>query len=146
MNCTFEKRFTRIDNTFKTVLSDSACKQNHLYLEVHVDTINFPSFLSCKSHSVYVNTSFDMVYLKSFICFVYLFEVICLTLDFFTHSETSPVPVKGCKFWHMLGTYGHWAVSVLLWHGASVYNGHLQGPVTLTPNAERLPVELWVPV
>ena len=31
----------------------------------------------------------------------------------------------------------------LLWHG---YNGHLQGPVTLTPIAERLAVELSLPV
>ena len=29
-----------------------------------------------------------------------------------------------------------------LWHGASVYNGHLRGHVTLTPNTERLAVEL----
>ena len=30
-----------------------------------------------------------------------------------------------------------------MWQGASVYNGHLQGPVTLTPHiAERLAVEL----
>ena len=34
----------------------------------------------------------------------------------------------------------------LRWHGASVYNGHLRGPVTLTPNAERLAVELSLPV
>ena len=34
----------------------------------------------------------------------------------------------------------------LLWHGASVYNGHLQGPVTLTPIAERLTVKLSLPV
>ena len=25
--------------------------------------------------------------------------------------ETSPLPVKGCKFWPMLGTHGHWACS-----------------------------------
>ena len=31
-------------------------------------------------------------------------------------------------------------------HGASIYNGHLRGPVTLTPNAERLAVELSLPV
>ena len=24
-----------------------------------------------------------------------------------------PLPVKGCKFWPMLGTHGHWAVRVL---------------------------------
>ena len=34
----------------------------------------------------------------------------------------------------------------LLWHGASVYNGHLRGPVTLIPIAERLAVELLLPV
>ena len=28
----------------------------------------------------------------------------------------------------------------------AVYNGHLQGPVTLTPIAERLAVELSLPV
>ena len=27
--------------------------------------------------------------------------------------ETSPLPVKGCKFWPMRGTFGHWAVRVL---------------------------------
>ena len=47
----------------------------------------------------------------------------------------------------LLGTYGHFAVKVLihlLRHGASVYYGHLRGPMTLTPVAdrERLAVEL----
>ena len=31
-------------------------------------------------------------------------------------------------------------------HGPTVYNGHLRGPVTLTPVAERLAVELSLPV
>ena len=30
----------------------------------------------------------------------------------------------------------------LMWHGSSVNNGHLQGPMTLTPVAYRLAVEL----
>ena len=34
------------------------------------------------------------------------------------------------------------SVPHLLWHGASVYNGHLEGPVTFTLVAERLAVEL----
>ena len=34
----------------------------------------------------------------------------------------------------------------LLLHRASFYNGHLQGPVTLTPIAEHLAVELSLPV
>ena len=33
--------------------------------------------------------------------------------EFFTHMETSPWPVKECTFWPILGTHGHWAVSVL---------------------------------
>ena len=35
------------------------------------------------------------------------------TRYFFIHMETSPMLVKGCKFWPMLGTSGHWAVRVL---------------------------------
>ena len=78
---------------------------------------------------------------------VCLFEVFRPTREFFTHMETSPLPVKGCKFWPMLGTHGHWAggffsVPHLMWHGSSVYNGHFWGLVTLTPIAERLAVEL----
>ena len=34
----------------------------------------------------------------------------------------------------------------LLWHKASVYNGHPRRPPTLTPIAERLAVELSLPV
>ena len=59
------------------------------------------------------------------------------TRDFFTRMETSPLPVKGCKFWPMLDTHGHeqwgfFSVPHILWHGASVYNGHLRGPIKLT--------------
>ena len=42
-----------------------------------------------------------------------LFGVFRPALEFFTHLETSPMPVKGCKFWPMLGTYVHWATRVL---------------------------------
>ena len=38
------------------------------------------------------------------------------------------------------------SVPHLLWHGASVYNGHLRGPVTLTHTAERFALELSLPV
>ena len=42
--------------------------------------------------------------------------------------------------------WGFFCVPHLLWHGASVYNGHLRGPVTLTPIAGHLTVELSLPV
>ena len=51
-----------------------------------------------------------------------VYWVNCPTQEFFTHMETSPLPVRGCKFWPMLGTHGHWTVRFfgvphLLWHG-----------------------------
>ena len=51
-----------------------------------------------------------------------LFGVFRPCREFFNHMETSPWPVKGCKFWPMLGTHGHWqwgflSLSHLLWHG-----------------------------
>ena len=70
---------------------------------------------------------------------------------FFTHYETSLLPVKGYRFWHMmLGTYGHWpmrffSISCLLWQGTSVCNGHLRGPVTLTSIAESFALGLSLP-
>ena len=42
------------------------------------------------------------------VCWVYR-----LTRELFTHMVTSPLPVKGYKFWAMLGTRGHWAGWVL---------------------------------
>ena len=71
-----------------------------------------------------------------------LFVVYRPTREFCTHMEALPLPVKGCKFWPMLSTYGHeqwgiFSVPHLMWPGASIYNGHLRGPVTLTPYAEQ---------
>ena len=80
-----------------------------------------------------------------FVCF----GVYHPTQEILTHMETSPLPLKSCKFWPMLGTHGHWgffSVPHLLWQGASVYNGHLRGPKTLTPVAGHLAVKLSLPV
>ena len=43
-----------------------------------------------------------------FVCFSYHSR--------FFHMEMSPLPVKGCKCWPMLGTYGHWAVGFFAYH------------------------------
>ena len=77
--------------------------------------------------------------------------VYCPTREFFIYMETSPFPVRGCKFWTMFGTHGHWTRRVL-WcvtptvTRAYVYNTHLLGTVTLTTIVERLAVELSLPV
>ena len=42
--------------------------------------------------------------------------------------------------------WGVFSAPHLLWQGTSIYNGHLRGPVTLTTAAERLAVELSLPV
>ena len=86
----------------------------------------------------------DTAYHLELIC---LFGVYCLSREFFTHMEMSPLPVKVSKFWLMaIDHLGFFIVAYLLWHGAFVYNGHLRGPLTLTPIAERLAVELSLPV
>ena len=51
-----------------------------------------------------------------------------------------------CSALMTIEQWGFFSVPHLLWHGASVYNGHLQGPKTLTPIAERLAVELSRPI
>ena len=51
-----------------------------------------------------------------------------------------------CSVLMAIEQWGFFSVSHLLWHGPSLYNGHLQGPVTLTPVAERLAVVLSLPV
>ena len=56
------------------------------------------------------------------IIFVCLFGVICSHSRFFsTHMDTSPLPVKDCKFGH-----GHWAK----WFLSVPHSGHLRAPVT----------------
>ena len=57
-------------------------------------------------------------------CFVCLFGGFRPTREFFTHLEKRPV--KGFKFWPMLGTlaieqWGFFSVPHLLWHRASIY-------------------------
>ena len=83
-----------------------------------------------------------------------VFEIYRPTREIFTHMETSLLPVKVCcKFWPILGDHGHLLSSEgsLACHpycdtGLPFIIGHLRGPVTLTPNAKRLAVELSLPV
>ena len=79
------------------------------------------------------------------VLFVYLFVLgfYRVTQEFFTHIETSPLPLKGSKFGicsasMAIEVWGFFNVPNLLWQRVSVNNGHLLGPVTLTPVEERL--------
>jgi hypothetical protein len=64
---------------------------------------------------------FKFTYLveASYILVGCLFIVLRPTRESFTHKETSPWPMKGCKT--VLRTY-------LLWHRASVFPGSFEGP------------------
>ena len=62
-------------------------------------------------HGISVKTSTFEVRIGGYL--ICLFGGFRPTRKFFTHLETSPLPVEGCKFWPMLGTHDHWAVMVL---------------------------------
>ena len=58
------------------------------------------------------------------------------------HSRWRAANFDLCSALLAIEQWGFFSVSHLLWHGASVYNGHLQWPVTLALNAERVAVRL----
>ena len=66
-------------------------------------------FWVMRSHEVTHESSMNLTTFR-FRLFVCLFGVYGLTQEFFTHMETSSLPVNGCKFSTLLGTRGHWAV------------------------------------
>ena len=57
---------------------------------------------------------------------------------------------EGLQYLSYARTFGHWEVRLLqphlLWHETSGHIGNFWGFSTLTPNAERLAVELSLPV
>ena len=60
------------------------------------------------------------------------------------HCRWKTANVDLCSALMTIEQWGFFSVPHLLWHGVSVYNGHLRGLVT--PVAERLAVELLLPV
>ena len=53
------------------------------------------------------------------------------------HCRWKAVNFDLCLALMAIEQWGFFSVPHLLWHGAFVYDGHLQGPVTLTAIAER---------
>ena len=88
---------------------------------------------------VYQNCKFHDSRGGSFCLFV---RVSRPTREFLIYMETSPLSVKGSKFWPMLCTNGHWAGVFVTCHtycdtGHPFYNDHLRGSVPPTHIAER---------
>jgi hypothetical protein len=51
----------------------------------------------------------DLFALKIYSRLIDWLFTILRSAQFFTYMETSPLPVKGCKIWPMLGAQGLWA-------------------------------------
>ena len=71
-----------------------------------------------------------------------------LYVIFFTHKQTSPLPVKGCKYWPLLDTHGLWEVRLLQRVTPTVTRGTLgnfRGPLTFTSVVDNLTGELTQP-
>ena len=99
-----------------------------------------------------------IMWLSSFVVFVWVL-IVPLEHFFFgrrymveilpIRRKTFPLPVKCCKCWPILLAIEQqrvFSVPHLLWQELYVFNGHLWGLVTPTHVAERLAVELSLPV
>ena len=94
-------------------------------------------------------SEFLLIKIQCICLFVCLF--VCSHSRIFTHMETSPYQWRAANFdlYSTLMAIEQWGifnVPHLLWYEAPVYNGHLPGPVTLTPVVECLAVDVSLPV
>ena len=85
---------------------------------------------------------------NSLFCFVWFFvplEKFPLIWRRRQHCLWSAENFDFCSAPMAVKQWGFFSVPHLLWHGVSIYNGHLWEPVTLTPIAERLAMEPSLP-
>ena len=91
---------------------------------------------------------YKLQFIILFVCLVFFF----VPLENFSiiwrrhHCRRRATDFGLCSTPKSIEQWGFFSVPLLLWHGASVYIGHLWGPVVLTPTAKRLAVELSLPV
>ena len=73
---------------------------------------------------------------------------VCLFTRCISYGDARIAGEGLCSVPMAIEQWGFFSLPHLLWHGASVYDDYmyLRGPVILTPVAERLPVELSLPV
>ena len=90
---------------------------------------------------------FYIIWLVLFICLGFFATLVNFSLKWRRHHcRWRAVNVDLCSTLMAFEQLGLNIVPHLLWHGASVYNGHFQGPGTLTTFAKRERVELSLPV
>ena len=124
-----------------------------LFKEIHQFNTFYPKITSAWgwSHEITISCLLTLHMLHSNFC--YFIVLFYLFIYFSYHSRVFhsygdfTITVEGLQILtharhKAIEQWGFFSVPNLQWHGASVYNGHLRGPVTLTPVAERLAVEL----
>ena len=84
-------------------MTNSMLSETCLLVCIELTCYNVKAPTCCKSKSLLCGGLFNVFVLLGF----------RPTREFFTPMVTSPLPVKGCKFWHIFGTYGHSGVRVL---------------------------------
>ena len=103
---------------------------------------NVPGYL-CR----YTFLKLAMIFPAMFVCLGFIVPLENISLLWICHHcRWRAANFYLCSALMAIEQWGFLSVPNLLWHGVSVYNGHLRGPVTLTPIAERLAVDLSPPV
>ena len=122
--------------------SSKMLKSSIIHCRVHVPPSLVPSYSVGRKKAMW------------FCLFVCLFVYLFVCLKFFVPLENFSLIWRRhlCRWRAVkfdlcseLMAIEQFSLSHLLWQGASVYNGLLRGPVTLTPNAEHLAVDLSLP-
>ena len=85
--------------------------------------------------------------LSMFVCLWFFFPLENFSLIWRRHHyRWRAVNFDLCSTLMVIEQWRFFSVLHLLWHGTYVYNSHLRGPVTHTPIAERLAVDMSLPV
>ena len=132
-------------NSEGSLTSNTYCDMKHLFIMVMTLAPNAECLL-LDFTNIYYNIIFiiNLIYIFDKLKWVSMFHNLFVWFFLF-HSNKK---FEGLIFGSLRATVhrGFFSVPHLLWHGISVYNGHLRRAVTLTPVVECLAVELSLPV
>ena len=96
--------------------------------------------------------SFFFVFVFWVFCFLFIYLGFFVPVDNFSliwrrhHYRWRSANVDVYSVFMAIEQWGFFSVPHLMWHGPTLYSCHFRGPVALTPVAERLAVELSLPV
>ena len=137
--------FVRTWAIFSTARGLRICKQcwlvyNLILMETRLWLCGFSS-VNCPSQS-YIRIIWAAIFL-----FFRLFRFFLPTREFFRQIETSPLTMKGSKFWPIstlmvIKQCEFFSMQHLWWHGAYIRNGNFRRSVKFAPNTEHI-TTIW---